>query len=276
MIANRLPAMERPLVMGILNVTPDSFSDGGRHFDLDSAVAAAERMVEEGADIVDVGGESTRPGAEPVPLAEEIRRVVPVVERLARQGVAVSIDTRKAGVAERALDAGAAIVNDVSGLEDPAMTSLCARAGCIVCLMHMRGTPQTMRQLARYEDVVEEVREYLVRRTAEVEAAGIARDRVWIDPGIGFAKTGRHDLQILHRLERFVDTGYPVLVGLSRKSFIGRLTGAPGEPLPPEDRLEGTLALNVYAQIKGAKILRVHDVKAARRAVDAVDAALRA
>ncbi|HVT10988.1 MAG TPA: dihydropteroate synthase [Fimbriimonadaceae bacterium] len=261
----------RPALMGIVNVTPDSFSDGGVHFRAEDAIAAGLRMVEEGADLVDVGGESTRPGAAAVAAEEELRRVVPVVEALARQGVAVSIDTMKPEVARAALDAGAKIVNDVTAFSNPEMARIAAGTGCTVCLMHMKGDPRTMQENPVYGDIVAEIRDYLVERAAFAEGHGVARETIWIDPGIGFGKTVRHNLLLLKRLEVFVETGYPVLVGVSRKSFIGRLLN-PENPVPVEERLEGTLAAQVIAQTKGARILRVHDVKPARRAIEIVAA----
>jgi dihydropteroate synthase len=257
--------------MGILNVTPDSFSDGGQHFGFQTAVDAARQMVDDGAHVIDVGGESTRPGADPVSEDEETRRVVPVVEALAAAGITVSVDTMKASVARRALGAGAAIVNDVTALSDPEMAQVCADAGCTVCLMHMQGTPRTMQANPHYEDVVEEVRSFLVERAAFAQGHGIAADKIWIDPGIGFGKTVDHNLELLRNIPRLADTGYPVLIGVSRKSFIGRILGG-AVPLPVEDRLEGTLAVQGYAQLQGAKIIRAHDVKAAGRTVRMIQA----
>jgi len=251
--------------MGILNVTPDSFSDGGLHFAPRDAVSAGLRMVGDGADIVDVGGESTRPGAEPVPVEEELRRVIPVVEALASEGTIVSVDTMKAAVAREALAAGARIVNDVTALRDPEMVEVVAAAQCTVCLMHMKGEPRTMQSNPEYVDVVAEVRDYLVDRARFAESRGIAPDRIWIDPGFGFGKTVRHNLLLLKHLDAFVATGYPVLIGVSRKSTIGKLLN-PENPLPVEERYEGTLAAQVVAQTKGARIIRTHDVKSAKRA----------
>jgi dihydropteroate synthase len=237
--------------MGVLNVTPDSFSDGGRWLDSDAAVAHGLAMAAEGADVVDVGGESTRPGAAEVALEEELQRVLPVVDALSPH-VRVSIDTRKREVAEAALDAGATIVNDVSAsLYDVAAVH---EAGWVA--MHMRGTPLTMQQQAQYDDVVGEVREFLLQRARLALAAGVAE--VWIDPGLGFAKTAEHNLTLLARLDELAALGHPVLVGASRKSFIGRLTG----DAPVEDRFEGSLALAVWAMEKGAAMVRVHDVRA--------------
>ncbi len=248
--------------MGVLNVTPDSFSDGGRWLDPEAATAHGLALAAEGADVVDVGGESTRPGADEVPVEEELRRVVPVVDALASH-VRVSIDTRKREVAEAALDAGATILNDVSAsLYDVAAVH---EAGWVA--MHMRGTPLTMQQEASYDDVVSEVREFLLHRARLALAAGIRE--IWIDPGLGFAKTADHNLSLLARLDELVATGHPVLVGASRKSFIGRLTG----DAPVDDRLEGSLALAVWAMVKGAAMVRVHDVRSTAQAARLVTAA---
>ncbi|MEA2551853.1 MAG: dihydropteroate synthase [Fimbriimonadaceae bacterium] len=253
--------------MGILNVTPDSFSDGGVHFDPQIAIDAAIRMMEEGADLIDVGGESTRPGSEGVSTEEELRRVMPVVKALAAKGIPVSIDTAKASVAREALAAGAVVVNDVTAFSDPAMATLCAKTGAAVCLMHMKGTPRTMQVDPWYEDVVEEVRAFLVAKAICAEQAGIAPQNIWIDPGIGFGKTVGHNLTLLRNLERLEDTGYPVLIGTSRKSFIGKILGAPEAPLAADQRLEGTLATQMWAQINGARIIRAHDVPQSKRAI---------
>lgn len=250
--------------MGILNVTPDSFSDGGRFRSAEAAVAAGIAMAEGGAAIVDVGGESTRPGAEPVSPGDEIDRVAPVVAGLARAGVRVSVDTRTARTMQAALDAGAAIINDVSGLTfDPCSARVVARAGCPVVVMHMRGTPDTMRSLARYGDVAAEVAAELVVRARAAEAAGIDRRHIAVDPGIGFAKNGEHNVALLQRLTILCDLGYPVVVGLSRKAFIGRLSGASS----PAERGAGSIAAGLYALSQGAAILRVHDVVETVRAV---------
>jgi dihydropteroate synthase len=258
----------RPALMGILNVTPDSFSDGGLHFKTEDAVDAAQRMMDEGADIIDVGGESTRPGSEGVTTEEEISRVIPVVQKLVAKGIVVSIDTAKSEVASEALESGAEVVNDVTAFGDPEMSKVCAEAKCTVCLMHMKGTPRTMQSDPQYDDVVEEVQAYLVSKAALAKRAGIARENIWIDPGIGFGKTVEHNLELMRKLDRFVESGYPVLIGTSRKSFIGKLLGGEGNPLPADERLEGTLATQIWAQTKGAKIIRTHDVKEARRAID--------
>jgi dihydropteroate synthase len=256
-----LPA-GRPAVMGILNVTPDSFSDGGCYLALDAALAHARAMIDAGADIIDVGGESTRPGAAPVPVAEEIARVTPVIAalRAAAPHIPVSIDTRKAAVAEAALAAGATILNDVSALTyDPAMAATAARAGVPVILMHAQGTPETMQDDPRYDDVVAEVRDYLAARVAAARAADIAH--VAVDPGIGFGKTVAHNLALLRAIPLLAALGCPVLIGASRKRFIGTLGGAPGAPLPDgAARMPGSVAVALHAARAGARILRVHDV----------------
>jgi dihydropteroate synthase len=261
-----------PFLMGVVNVTPDSFSDGGRHADPDRAVAHALRLADEGADLLDVGGESTRPGAPPVPAEEEIRRVVPVVERLRARGLAlpISVDTTKADVARAALRAGADLVNDVSGLRDPALAAAVAETGAPVVLMHMRGTPADMQSRAVYGDVVGEVARELEEALRRADAAGIPRERTVLDPGIGFAKTAEHSLALLARLGELRALGRPLLVGPSRKSFIGKVTGA-----PVEDRLAGTLAAVTACVLAGAELVRVHDVAPARQAA-LVAAAIRA
>jgi dihydropteroate synthase len=258
--------------MGILNVTPDSFSDGGSYFEFDRAVARGLQMVEEGADIVDVGGESTRPGAEEVPEEEEIRRVLPVVSALSQLKVKVSIDTTKPKVAQEALAAGAFLLNDVTGLRNPAMRRVCVETGCQVCIMHMQGEPRTMQVSPSYENVVKDVKGFLVSSAQRTELAGVARDRIWLDPGIGFGKTPEHNLALLRALPELVAAGYPVLIGVSRKSFIGKVLGSEGVPLPAEERLEGTLALQAAAQLAGAKVIRAHDVWASRRVINMLSA----
>jgi dihydropteroate synthase len=249
--------------MGILNATPDSFSDGGAYADVDSAVVAGLRMVAEGADIVDVGGESTRPGAEPVPVAREAERVVPVVAALAAQGVRVSVDTRHPTVAAAALAAGASIVNDVSGFRDPAMVHLAAAVDAGLVVMHMLGEPHSMQVDPAYADVVFEVAEYLARQAAALEAAGVAADRIVLDPGIGFGKTTAHNLELLARLGEIGALGYPVLAGLSRKRFIGEITGVD----EPRERIGGSVAAALMAVRNGAAIVRVHDVAATVQAL---------
>lgn len=251
--------------MGILNVTPDSFSEGGLHFAAADAIRSGQKMVEDGADLIDVGGESTRPGAESVTVEEEIRRTIPVVSALAKLGLAVSIDTMKPQVARAALDAGAFLINDVSGFRNPAMRELVQDRKPTVCIMHMQGEPRTMQANPNYGDVVEEVRDYLLGVASELD---LSMDQIWIDPGIGFGKTIQHNLNLIRNLESLVQTGHPVLVGVSRKSFIGRLLSKTDQPLPVEDRLEGTLAAQVVVQMKGARVIRAHDVLASRRAID--------
>jgi dihydropteroate synthase len=263
---------ERTLVMGVLNVTPDSFSDGGRFFDPEDAVKQALRMVEDGADIVDVGGESTRPGSDPVPVEEERRRVVPIMERLAREvDVPVSIDTRKAEVAAAAVEAGATIVNDVTAGGDPGMFDVVRENGAAMVLMHMKGEPKTMQEDPHYDDVVREVRDYLAERVEAAVAAGVEREAICIDPGLGFAKTTPHSLALMQHTDALLDLGRPVLVGPSRKSFIGDVLGT-----EVGERAEGTVGASCYMVAKGAHIVRVHDVRETVRAVRVVDAILRA
>jgi dihydropteroate synthase len=250
-------------LMGVVNVTPDSFSDGGEFLDAESAVAHGRELVAEGADILDVGGESTRPGAEAVTVEEELRRVRPVVEGLAGAAATVSIDTSKRAVAEAALDAGAEIVNDVSALRaDPELAGLCAARGCELVLMHMLGTPRTMQEDPRYDDVVDDVKAFLSGRIEFAIGEGVAQERIWVDPGIGFGKTVRHNLELIARLGELRELGRPIVFGSSRKSFIGKLTGA-----PVDQRLGGTIATNVIAYANGADVLRVHDVAPHREAL---------
>ena len=244
--------------MGILNVTPDSFFDGGRHLQVESAVAAARRMVAEGAAIVDVGGESTRPGSERVSLEEELGRVLPVLEQVAGE-VPLSIDTSKAEVARRALALGAELVNDVTALRgDPAMIEVVAEAGAYLCLMHMQGQPRTMQVAPRYADVVSEVTAFLEERLSFAVSQGVPEERICLDPGIGFGKTVAHNVELLRRLDAIAALGRPVLVGVSRKSTLGRLLGDPEARTGP---LSASLAAAVCAYERGATILRVHDVK---------------
>jgi len=261
----------RPAIMGILNVTDDSFSDGGRYRDAAEAVDTGLRMIAEGADLVDVGGESTRPGAEPVPVEEELRRVLPVVEGLVRKGAVVSIDTMKPEVASRALDAGASVVNDVNGLRAPGMLEVVTAHQCSVCVMHMLGEPKTMQQSPHYDDVVREVRAFLMLQAARLEEAGLPAENIWIDPGIGFGKTVAHNLELVRSIGKFVATGYPVLLGVSRKSFIGRVLGG-DVPLPVEEREEGTLALHCWATLQGVRVLRTHNVSSSARALKMLSA----
>ncbi len=266
-----MPHVPEPVVMGVVNVTPDSFSDGGEWLDPAAAIAHGRALVEQGAAILDIGGESTRPGAEPVGEAEELRRVVPVLEELADAGARLSIDTSKAAVAAAAIDAGATIVNDVSALRgDPRMAALIAQRGCHVCLMHMLGEPRTMQRDPRYGDVVGDVRAFLAERLEHAVAQGIDVERVWLDPGIGFGKTIDHNLELLARLEEIVALGRPVVVGTSRKSFLGTITGR-----EPGDRVAATIATNVLALARGASVFRVHDVAEARDALLVAAATLR-
>lgn len=264
----------RPALMGILNLTPDSFSDGGRYPDLESAVGAGLSMMEAGADLIDVGGESTRPGAEAVSAEEELRRTMRVVERLAADAVPVSIDTRKPLIARAALQAGAVVVNDVGGFRDPEMIAACAETDCSVCVMHMRGDPTTMQSDPRYENVAEEVLAWLLQQAKLCQEGGISKNRIWIDPGFGFGKTVEHNLVLLASLRGFVESGYPVLAGLSRKSFIGKV-GSSAAPLEIKDRLAGTLAAQTLAQASGVKIIRTHDVREAKWAADLAAEVLR-
>jgi dihydropteroate synthase len=261
-----------PVVMGVVNVTPDSFSDGGEWLDPHAAIAHGRALVAQGAAILDIGGESTRPGAEPVGEAEELRRVVPVLDGLAGAGARLSIDTSKAAVAAAALDAGASIVNDVTALRgDTRMAALVAERGCEVCLMHMLGEPRTMQRDPRYGDVVADVRAFLAERLAHAIGAGVTEERVWLDPGIGFGKTIDHNLELLARLDEIVALGRPVVVGTSRKSFLGTITGG----REPGDRVAGTIATNVIALTRGASVFRVHDVAEARDALLVAAATLR-
>jgi dihydropteroate synthase len=240
--------------MGVVNVTPDSFSDGGRFFDTRAAIDHARRLAEEGADILDIGGESTRPGAAPVSEADELARVLPVLEKLS--GFCVSVDTRRPMVMKAALASGASMINDVRALAEPYAHEAVASTGCAVCLMHMKGLPATMQREPRYDDVVAEVKAFLKEAVRKARFAGIGADRIVVDPGFGFGKTAAHNLVLLKELHQFVDLGVPVLAGLSRKSTIGKITGR-----PMEERLAGSLAMALLAIGQGAKILRVHDVK---------------
>ncbi len=264
--------LAEPVVMGILNVTPDSFSDGGRYADIDAAVQWALQMAAEGAAIIDVGGESTRPGAAPVDLEDELARVVPVIERLARRaGVPISVDTTKPEVMRAAVAAGACLINDVRALRAPGAIAAAAEAGAGVCLMHMRGEPRTMQVDPHYRSVVEEVRDDLRGRIAACEAAGIPRERICVDPGIGFGKRPEHNLALLAALDRLADPGIPVLVGVSRKSLLGIITGR-----PTGERLAGSVALAALSVMRGAAIIRAHDVAATVDAVKVASALRRA
>jgi dihydropteroate synthase len=264
-----------PVVVGILNVTPDSFSDGGRFLDPEAAAERATAMLDEGAGIIDVGGESTRPGSDPVPQEEEIRRVVPVVERIlaARPDAVISVDTYRPATAAAALEAGALIVNDVTALRgDPRMASVVADAQCPVFLMHLQGKPKTMQREPRYTDVVREVVDFLRSRAEHAIAAGVRPECIIVDPGIGFGKNLDHNLALLRNLDAIVDLGFPVLVGASRKRFIGNLTGVE----EAAERVYGTLAATVLAYEKGATLFRVHDVRANREALAVAEAVLHA
>jgi dihydropteroate synthase len=257
-------------LMGVVNVTPDSFSDGGLYLDPEAAIGHGRELVADGASILDVGGESTRPGAEAVPAEEELRRVEPVVEGLSGLGIEISVDTSKAPVAEAALDAGATIVNDVTALRgDPAMAALVADRGAGVVLMHMAGDPRTMQVNPEYGDVVAEVRDFLAARLAAAVAAGIDESRIWLDPGIGFGKTDRHNFELLRGLGELATLGRPLLVGTSRKAFIGRADGS-----ETDDRLGGTIATSILAAAGGAAVLRVHDVREMAEALDVASAVL--
>ncbi|HZH43412.1 MAG TPA: dihydropteroate synthase [Lysobacter sp.] len=251
--------LDRPRVMGIVNVTPDSFSDGGRHADVGAAVAYALRLAEEGADVLDVGGESTRPGAQDVPVEEELRRVIPVIERLAREtALPISIDTSKPEVMRAAIAAGAGMINDVRALRGDGALEAAAACGVPVVLMHMQGEPRTMQDAPRYDDVAADVHRFLAERIFAAEMAGIAKKRIVVDPGFGFGKTAEHNLRLLAQLERFGELGVPVAAGLSRKRTIGELTGRDA----PADRVHGSVAAALIAAQRGAKLLRVHDVAA--------------
>lgn len=254
-------SLERPLIMGVVNVTPDSFSDGGHFLRHDAAVAHARRLVDEGADLLDIGGESTRPGAPPVSLDEERHRVLPVLEALIGLGVPLSIDTQKPELMREAAAAGAAMINDVNGFEAPGALDAVADSACAICIMHKQGTPQTMQQAPQYNDVVAEVGGYLGGRVAAAQAAGVARERIVVDPGFGFGKTLQHNLALLRGLGGLVP-GVPLLAGLSRKTMIGTLTGR-----EVGDRVFGSVAAALIAAQHGAAILRVHDVAATRDAL---------
>jgi dihydropteroate synthase len=268
-----LPLDERTLVMGIVNVTPDSFSDGGMFPDAAAAVAHGLQLLDEGADVIDVGGESTRPGSDPVGRDQERDRVLPVVESLRREApeALLSVDTRAAVVARDALAAGADVVNDVSAGADPDMFGVVAVAGAGMVLMHMRGEPRTMQSDPRYDDVVAEVRGFLAERLETAVAAGIGRDRLTVDPGIGFGKNLQHNLDLLHAIGSFRELGVPVLAGVSRKRFIGELSGADD----PADRLEGSVAAAVWCATQGVHVVRVHDVGSTVRALRVVEAIAR-
>ena len=262
-----------PVVVGILNVTPDSFSDGGDFLDPEAAAEHAATMLDEGAGILDLGGESTRPGSDPVSQEEELRRVIPVIERVltVRQEAVISVDTYRAGTAAAAIEAGARIINDVTALRsDPRMASVVKEAACPVILMHMKGEPKTMQSEPHYEDVVREVRDFLARRAEYAVSAGIGPENVIVDPGIGFGKNLEHNLTLLRNLDDIVDLGFPVLIGASRKTFIGRITGVQ----EARERAFGTVATTVLAYERGATFFRVHDVRANREALAVAEAVL--
>jgi dihydropteroate synthase len=264
-----LDLSKRAYVMGVLNVTPDSFSDGQRFFEPQAAVEHAFRMEEEGADLIDIGAESTRPGAEPVPLKEEQRRILPVLERLSgRLKVPISVDTYKSEVAEEAIQRGAEIVNDITGLNfDPNLKDLIARYEVAVIIMHMKGSPRNMQQNPQYRDLLGEIRSYFERSISAAAQAGVSSEKIIVDPGIGFGKTLAHNLEILRGLESFKVLGKPIMVGVSRKSFLGKILD-----LPVDDRLEGSIAAAAYAVMRGANIVRVHDVGATVRALRTIEA----
>jgi len=262
----------QPRIMGILNVTPDSFSDGGEWFDYDEAVEHARAMAAAGAHILDVGGESTRPGADPVSVAEELRRVIPVITAARETGAQISIDTMKLEVATAAVDAGATYVNDVSAFRnEPELAAFVAERGCDCCLMHMLGEPRTMQDDPRYDDVVDDIRAFLEERATFAIGEGVPAQRIMVDPGIGFGKTLEHNLELLRRLDEIVALGFPVVIGTSRKSFLGRLTGRED----PHDRVAATLATTVLALERGAAVFRVHDVAPTRDALAVATATLR-
>ena len=267
--AGRALSLDRPRVMGIVNVTPDSFSDGGAHETLEAAVAHGLRLVEEGADLLDIGGESTRPGAAEVPLEEELRRVVPLVERLARETtLPISIDTSKPELMRAAVAAGAGMINDVYALRREGALDAAAELAVPVVLMHMLGEPRSMQASPEYDDVVAEVHRFLAQRIFAAEMAGIARKRIVVDVGFGFGKTGEHNIALLAQLQRFADLGVPLLAGLSRKRTIGELTGR----TEPRDRVHGSVAAHLIAAQRGAMLLRVHDVAATVDALKVLDA----
>jgi dihydropteroate synthase len=266
--ADKTVDLSRPLVMGVLNVTPDSFSDGGEFLDTESAVSHALRMAREGAAFIDVGGESTRPGAAPVAVDEELRRVIPVIERLRDATPAViSVDTSKPEVIRAAAAAGAGLVNDIRALRAPGALEAAVASGCAVCLMHMQGEPRTMQDAPVYGDVVQEVGAFLAERVRLCRAAGLGDDRILIDPGFGFGKTLEHNLSLLRRLGELACGGPPLMVGLSRKSTVGQLTGA-----PPGERLIGSVVLATIAALAGARVVRAHDVAATVQALAVVEA----
>ena len=254
---------DRPLVMGILNLTPDSFADGGRYSSIDAALSQANRLIADGADIVDIGGESSRPGSEPISISAELDRVIPLLERLRPNlSIPISVDTTKAEVAQAAINLGADIINDIRGLTDPALLRVIADSDVGVVIMHMRGTPRTMQNTPTYNDVVGEVADYLAERVRSVEQAGISRDRIAVDPGIGFGKTFEHNQQLLRQLDRLNDIGCPILVGTSRKGFLGQITGK-----SVADRAGASVTSAIASLAGGASVVRVHDVAATVEAI---------
>ena len=256
-------SLKRPLLMGVVNVTPDSFSDGGQHVDTPSAIAHAQKLVTEGADIIDIGGESTRPGALPVSIQEELARILPVMAAMRDCGAAISVDTCKPEVMQAALDAGADIINDVTGMRQPeAQRIVAAHPNCGVCLMHMQGEPRTMQSNPHYQNVVHEVQEALVAQAHLLERLGVSRARISLDPGLGFGKTLEHNYQLLHGLAKLVQSGYPVVLGASRKSLIGGVTGK-----PVDQRLSGSIAAALAGVARGVAVVRVHDVDATHDAL---------
>jgi dihydropteroate synthase len=255
-------ALTRPLIMGVVNVTPDSFSDGGRFLDADAAIAHGNELARQGADILDIGGESTRPGAQPVPVAQELERVLPVLEGLRGLDLPLSVDTYKPAVMRAALAAGASMINDINALQSDGALEAIAASDCAVCLMHKQGDPQTMQQDPHYDDVVGEVREFLARRVAACEAAGVSRSRIVVDPGFGFGKRSVHNLALLRNLRVLADLGVPVLAGLSRKSTLGKITNQ-----PVEHRTIASITAALLAVQRGAAIVRVHDVAQTRDAL---------
>lgn len=269
-VRDRVLAVDGPLIMGVLNVTPDSFSDGGTYLDRAAAIERGRRLVADGAGVVDVGGESTRPGAEPVPAEVEIDRVVPVVEALSAEGIVVSVDTMKPEVAAAAVSAGASIINDVTGMTDPDMRRVAAVTGVGVVVMHMQGSPRTMQLDPTYDDVVSDVGRYLEEQATRCVADGIAQDVICIDPGIGFGKTVRHNLELIDGLGSLVELGYPVMLGASRKSFLGRLL----DLAEPEQRDLATAITTALAVERGARVVRVHDPASSREAARLVRAIL--
>jgi dihydropteroate synthase len=255
--------LKRPILMGIVNVTPDSFSDGGQHARTDSAIRHAHALIQEGADILDIGGESTRPGALPVSVQDELARIIPVIKALLHSGVALSVDTCKPEVMQAALDLGADIINDVTGMRDEAAQRIVARHGqCGVCVMHMQGEPRTMQQNPHYNDVVLDIKTMLLRQAHSLEEHGVASSRICLDPGFGFGKTVEQNYQLLANLNLIAQAGYPLMLGVSRKSMIGAVTGQ-----PVDQRLAGSIAAALAGMLRGARVLRVHDVRETRDAL---------